>query len=145
MKKISLLFTLILCACQNSNTISQNDDNEKKLKDINGELVFFDFDSSMITKESHEKLLDQAYFMKQYPEISIRLEGHCDERGSTEYNLALGANRANAAKQVIVENGINSERVKTISFGKEKPQFIGSGEAIWSKNRNTTTRVILEK
>ena len=74
-------------------------------------------------------------------DLSIVIEGHCDERGSTEYNLALGALRAGNAAHVIMQNGVESERIKTVSYGKEKPLYTGTGEEVWSKNRNATTRV----
>lgn len=109
--------------------------------DIAGNQVFFDFDSANISPEARDELESQALYMKKNPDTTIVIEGHCDERGSTEYNLALGALRASNAAHVIIQNGVESERIKTVSYGKEKPIYTGTGEEVWSKNRNTTTRV----
>jgi peptidoglycan-associated lipoprotein len=79
--------------------------------------------------------------MKNHEDVKIQIAGNCDERGSTEYNLALGARRANAAKSVIVNDGIDSKRISTISYGKERPLVKGTGEKVWKMNRNATTTV----
>jgi peptidoglycan-associated lipoprotein len=79
--------------------------------------------------------------MKNHEDVKIQIAGNCDERGSTEYNLALGARRANAAKQVLVKDGIDAKRISTISYGKERPLVQGSGEEVWKWNRNATTTV----
>lgn len=108
---------------------------------IDSNHVFFDFDSASISDDARDELESQALYMKKNPDTSVIIEGHCDERGSTEYNLALGALRAGNAAHVIMQDGIESERIKTISYGKEKPIYTGTGEEVWSKNRNATTRV----
>ena len=79
--------------------------------------------------------------MKNHEDVKIQIAGNCDERGSTEYNLALGARRANAAKEVLVKDGIDSARISTISYGKERPLVQGTGEEVWKWNRNATTTV----
>ena len=79
--------------------------------------------------------------MEKHPETKIIIEGRCDERGSTEYNLALGAKRANSAAKEITSRDIDAKRIKTVSYGKENPIYTGTGEKVWAKNRNTTTRV----
>ena len=79
--------------------------------------------------------------MKQNRDVKITLQGRCDERGSTEYNLALGALRAGNAAHVMIRDGIEPERIKTISYGKENPIYTGTGEKVWALNRNTTTVV----
>lgn len=112
---------------------------------INDDKVFFAFDSAVITDNAQENLDEQALYMKANPEIDVIMEGHCDERGSTEYNLALGALRAGNAAHVLIENGIEPERIKTISYGKERPQYPGTGEEVWAKNRNATTKVVEEE
>ena len=109
--------------------------------DMNGQKVFFDFDSSGISRKSENNLLGQSLYMKSHPDTKIQIAGNCDERGSTEYNLALGARRAAAAKSVMVEDGISSKRISTISYGKERPAVMGTGEDVWSQNRNATTTV----
>lgn len=109
--------------------------------DIDGDQVFFAFDSAEISNDARDALESQALYMKKNPDTTIVIEGHCDERGSTEYNLALGALRAGNAAHVIIQDGVESERIKTVSYGKEKPIYPGSGEEVWQKNRNATTRV----
>ena len=79
--------------------------------------------------------------MKNHEDTKIQIAGNCDERGSTEYNLALGARRANAAKKVLVDDGIAASRISTISYGKERPLVRGTGEDVWKYNRNATTTV----
>ena len=111
---------------------------------INDDKVFFAFDSAVITDESREELERQSLYMKRNPDINVVLEGHCDERGSTEYNLALGALRAGNAAHVLIADGIEPERIKTISYGKERPQYPGTGEEVWALNRNSTTKVVTE-
>ncbi len=108
---------------------------------LNEEKVFFAFDSAEVQPEMARNLQGQALYMKKHPDINVTMEGHCDKRGSTEYNLALGALRAGNAAHVLTKDGIEPSRVKTISYGKERPQYFGTGEEVWAKNRNTTTRV----
>ena len=128
MKKIMFIPVLLaLAACGGTSNI--NDDK-----------VFFAFDSAELTSCANKELKSQATYMKYNPNVDVVLEGHCDERGSTEYNLALGALRAGNAAQVILKEGIEPSRVKTISYGKENPQYPGTGEEVWAKNRNVTTK-----
>ncbi|MBQ8294003.1 MAG: OmpA family protein [Alphaproteobacteria bacterium] len=108
-------------------------------KELENQQVFFAFDSAEISSDARTNLQGQALYMKQNPEIDITLQGRCDERGSTEYNLALGALRAGNAAHIMIREGIEPERVKTVSYGKENPIYPGTGEEIWAKNRNTTT------
>jgi peptidoglycan-associated lipoprotein len=97
--------------------------------------VFYEYDSYDITQQYQRVLQADAQFLQQHPNMKFIIEGHCDERGSTEYNLALGDNRANAAKQALVSLGIASDRIRTISYGKEKPFCTESTEACWAQNR----------
>jgi peptidoglycan-associated lipoprotein len=97
--------------------------------------VYFDYDKYDIRPDAQSTLQADAQFLQQHPNIAFTVEGHCDERGSTEYNLALGDNRANAVKQALVQLGISPNRIKTISFGKEKPFCTESNEACWQQNR----------
>lgn len=110
--------------------------------DINDDKVFFAFDSAEISDESRDDLESQSLYMKKNPKTTVILEGHCDERGSTEYNLALGALRAGNAAHVLISEGIEPERIKTISYGKERPQYLGTGEEVWALNRNSTTKTV---
>ncbi len=109
---------------------------------INDDKVFFAFDSAVISDDARENLESQSLYMKNNPDVNVILEGHCDERGSTEYNLALGALRAGNAAHVLIADGIEPERIKTISYGKERPQYPGTGEEVWALNRNSTTKVV---
>lgn len=106
-----------------------------------GDRVFFDYDKSVVKPEGRTVLNRQAAWLKQYGSVSVTIEGHCDERGTREYNLALGERRANAVKDYLVSQGISASRIKTISYGKERPVALGSNEAAWSQNRRGVTLV----
>jgi peptidoglycan-associated lipoprotein len=99
--------------------------------------IFFDFDKSEIRPDSREKLDKAAAWMKAHPETEFLLEGHCDERGTREYNLALGDRRANATRDYLASLGVDASKLKTISYGKERPFVEGHDESAWSKNRRT--------
>ena len=104
-----------------------------------GDRVFFDTDMSTVNDQGRQTLNRQAEWLKKYPNYQITIEGHCDERGTREYNLALGERRANAARQYLIGQGIPAARLKTISYGKERPDPVGSDEAAWSRNRRAVT------
>ncbi len=123
----------LLAACGGSGIVEPSD--------LNNQRVFFAFNSAEISDEAHDNLLGQALYMKNHEDTKIQIAGNCDERGSTEYNLALGARRANAAKAVLVKDGVAASRISTISYGKERPLVKGSGESVWKYNRNATTTV----
>jgi peptidoglycan-associated lipoprotein len=97
--------------------------------------AYFDLDKADLRADAREALAKTADFLKNYPSIKVNIEGHCDERGSTEYNLALGDRRAAAVKQFLVSQGISADRMSTVSFGKEKPFCMESTEACWQQNR----------
>jgi len=101
-----------------------------------GDRVFFGFDQSSLTAEARGTLDRQAAWLKRYPQVTITVEGNCDERGTRAYNLALGARRANSVKNYLVSQGIQSARISTISYGKERPVALCSNESCWSQNRN---------
>ena len=104
-----------------------------------GDRVFFDFDKSSLRADAKTTLAKQVAWLKQYPNYSLTVEGHCDERGTREYNLALGEKRANSVKEFLLANGVAAARVKTVSYGKERPVALGSDEAAWSQNRRGVT------
>ena len=104
-----------------------------------GDRVFFDYDSSDLDSDAQELLQDQVAWLKQYSDVSVIIEGHCDERGTREYNLALGERRANAAKDYLMTYGVSSDRIKVLSYGKERPVDSGSNPLSWSKNRRSVT------
>jgi len=97
--------------------------------------VFYAYDSYEITSEGESGIQADAKFLQQHPSMTFIIEGHCDERGSIEYNLTLGEYRANAAKQALAQQGVSATRMRTISYGKEKPFCNESTEACWQKNR----------
>jgi peptidoglycan-associated lipoprotein len=97
--------------------------------------AYFDYDKADIRPDARAALSKTADFLKNNPRFKVTIEGHCDERGSTEYNLGLGDRRANAVKQYIVSLGVSADRVSTVSFGKEKPFCMESNEACWQQNR----------
>jgi peptidoglycan-associated lipoprotein len=104
-----------------------------------GDRVFFDTDKSSIKPEGQQTLQRQAAWLKQYPNVTITVEGHCDDRGTREYNLALGDRRAHAVERALVALGVQANRVKTISYGKERPAVLGDNEASWAQNRRGVT------
>ena len=104
-----------------------------------GDTVNFDFDSAELTVSARSTLNRQAAFLSLNPDLMIVIEGHADERGTREYNLALGDRRATAVRDYLVAKGINSARVRTVSYGKERPAIAGSDEAAWAKNRRAAT------
>jgi peptidoglycan-associated lipoprotein len=97
--------------------------------------AFFDYDKYDIRADAQQALAADAQFLKAHPNIRFTIEGHCDERGSTEYNLGLGDNRANSAKQFLVQQGVAADRIRTISYGKEKPFCTEHNEQCWQQNR----------
>ncbi len=97
--------------------------------------AYFDFDKYELRDDARSALATDAEWLKKYPSIQILIEGHCDERGTNEYNLALGERRANAAKDYLVSLGVDGGRIKTVSYGKERPSCTESNEECWAKNR----------
>jgi peptidoglycan-associated lipoprotein len=107
-----------------------------------GDRVFFTLNESNVSSEARATLDRQAAWLKKYSSVSVTVEGHCDERGTREFNLALGDRRATAVKNYLVAAGINASRVKTISYGKERPAVLGSNEQAWAQNRRGVTVVM---
>ena len=106
-----------------------------------GDRVFFDYDKFNVKSDARATLEKQAAWLKKHSGLSITVEGHADERGTREYNLALGERRANSAKDYLIALGIGSGRIKTISYGKERPVALGSNEEAWAQNRRAVTTV----
>jgi peptidoglycan-associated lipoprotein len=107
-----------------------------------GDRVYFDTDSHDVRADATPLLDAQSAWLRRYGAVKVRIEGNADERGTREYNLALGARRANSVRDYLVEKGVTADRISTISFGKEQPIDAGSGEASWDKNRNARTAVV---
>jgi len=106
-----------------------------------GDRVFFAYNESDLSAEARATLDRQAAWLKKYAAANITVEGHCDERGTREYNLALGERRAVAVKNYLVADGVAAGRVRTVSYGKERPAVLGSNEAAWAQNRRGVTVV----
>lgn len=104
-----------------------------------GDRIFFDTDSSIIRADAQTTLTRQAQWLNQYPQYAVTIEGHADERGTREYNLALGARRAAAARNFLVSQGVSASRLKTISYGKERPVAVCNDISCWSQNRRAVT------
>lgn len=104
-----------------------------------GNTVYFALDQSSLKPEGMATLRAQAEWLKRYPGYTIRVEGNCDERGTREYNLALGERRANAAREYLIAQGVDPNRIQTVSYGKERPVCVESTESCWARNRNATS------
>lgn len=107
---------------------------EMAMEDLRGP-IYFDFDRSDLRSEAREELQRKAQVLRDYPEVRVRIEGHADERGTVEYNLALGERRADAARAFLIDLGIDPDRMTTVSYGEERPAVEASNEAAWQRNR----------
>lgn len=107
-----------------------------------GERVFFDLDQYRLDTEDQTILQRQAAWLKSYPNVRVLIAGNADERGTREYNLALGERRANAVKEYLVSQGVSASRIDTVSYGKERPLAAGSDEQSWALNRNGWTQIV---
>lgn len=107
-----------------------------------GNRVYFDYDQFALRADAREVLARQAAWLRSYPQMKATIEGHADERGTREYNIALGVRRAQAVKDFLVSQGVEAARLETISYGKERPIDPGTGEAAWSRNRNGHTVLV---
>jgi len=103
--------------------------------------AFFDYDKAGIRDDARSALAKTAEFLRSYPQVAVVIEGHCDERGSTEYNVALGDRRDDAAKEFLVSQGVAGDRIQTVSYGKERPFCTQSNEACWQQNRRAHFRM----
>jgi peptidoglycan-associated lipoprotein len=114
---------------------------EEDLKTNVGDRVFFDFDKSNVRTDGKDVLDRQAAWLGKYGQVNVQIAGNCDERGTEEYNIALGQRRANSARDYLVAKGVASGRITTISYGKDRPTALGSNEDAWKQNRNAITEV----
>ncbi|WJM28452.1 peptidoglycan-associated lipoprotein Pal [Novosphingobium resinovorum] len=111
-------------------------------KMMGADTIYFALDESTVDAQDQAALAKQAQWLQQYPNKRATIEGHCDERGTREYNIALGERRANAAKNYLASLGIDPSRITTVSYGKERPIALGSDEASWAQNRRAVTVTI---
>jgi peptidoglycan-associated lipoprotein len=107
-----------------------------------GDRVYFDLDSYQVRTDAYPRLDAQVAWLQRYPGVTVRIEGNADERGTREYNLALGARRAESVRTYLIERGIPAARIDTISYGKERPIAAGSNEEAWARNRNAHTAIV---
>ncbi|CAK0749456.1 Peptidoglycan-associated lipoprotein [Azospirillaceae bacterium] len=149
LKLLSMLFAVVLVsACADDPTSSNKNTgggggltssirpgSQEDLAANVGDRVFFEFDRSDLSAEARATLDRQAAWLKNYGSVSFTVEGHCDERGTREYNIGLGNRRAAAVRNYLVARGVSGNRLKTISYGKERPAVLGSGESAWAQNR----------
>ena len=108
---------------------------------IDGYLSYFDYDSAVLSQQTLSGLLSVADYLKSNPAVQILVEGHCDERGTRDYNIALGHKRADAVRKQLAVMGVDQRRITTKSFGKERPAMRGASPEIWAKNRRTIIRI----
>ena len=141
-----ILASLVLTACATQNVSNQTQgdvytgkDSVEYLASGVKDRVFFATNETVLTTASRETLRKQAAWLRKNSKITVVLEGHADERGTREYNLALGERRANSAKDYLMTYGISSERISVLSYGKERPVGSGSNPLAWSKNRRSVT------
>jgi peptidoglycan-associated lipoprotein len=164
MKKVVIMggILLLMCSCPKKKAVSPEITTKEEpptapevtvkpgkpeiIEEIQKQLqrIHFDFDKATIRNDAAEILKRNAEILKKYPNIRIVIEGHCDERGTNEYNLALGQRRAEAAKKYLVNLGISPERIETVSYGEERPLDPGHDESAWAKNRRAEF-VVIEK
>lgn len=106
-----------------------------------GDRVFFGYDQFNVSPEAETILRAQADWMSRYPNVNLSIEGHCDERGTREYNLALGERRANSVKNYLMGLGVSASRISTVSYGKERPAVVGDNAEAWAQNRRAVSVV----
>lgn len=106
-----------------------------------GDTIYFDFDSSSLNADAKELAKDQIEWVNHHDK-SVIIEGHCDDRGTREYNIGLGERRANSVKNYMMSLGLDADRIDTVSYGKERPAVVGTGEEVWAKNRRAVTVVL---
>ena len=148
---IALVCGIALAGCAKKNKLNSADDlglntqnsatpgSQQDFTVNVGDRIFFDTDSTAIRADAQQTLARQAQWLNQYPSYQITIEGHADERGTREYNLALGARRADATRDYLVSRGVASNRLRTISYGKEQPVAVCDDISCWSQNRRAVT------
>ena len=146
---VAIVFALAMAACSNTPKPDQFGANGKggpatpgSARDFSvnvGDIVYFSTDSTELSPEAQQTLTNQARWLQQYSQYAITIEGHADERGTREYNIALGARRAQAVRDYLAHNGVSGARIRTISYGKERPVAVCNDISCWSQNRRAQT------
>lgn len=145
---VALVLSLTLAGCANKrglndpNALGLNNAKPGSQQDFTvnvGDRVFFDLDSSSIRADAQQTLARQAQWLQRYPQYTITVEGHADERGTREYNIALGQRRAVAARDYLISQGVAANRMRTISYGKERPVAVCDAPQCWNQNRRAVT------
>jgi len=147
----ALAAVALLAACANQNTGATSGagaatsgpvpGSEEDLVANVGDRVFFDFNASSLKTDARATLDRQSAWLAKYPQVNVQVAGNCDDRGTEEYNLALGQRRANSSRDYLVARGVAGSRISTISYGKDRPTAMGDNEQAWAQNRNTITSV----
>lgn len=146
-KKLAIvLFSLFfLASCSTARKVSSSalakSDQIAEFEKVVGDRVFFSLDSSELSETSKAIVAQQASWLMSHNDFNVTVEGHCDERGTREYNIALGAKRAESVKNHLVNLGLSSDRVEVVSYGKERPAVIGNDEESWKQNRRSVTAI----
>ena len=141
MKKYLILLLLFSCTTSNNEEFIIEQDtvfevgSDVSVQDIIESTIYFAFDSSNLSQQARKKLTNDANILKKNKDIYLTIEGHCDERGSREYNLALGERRAYAVTKFLVSQGVSKSRITVVSYGEEKPALLGASEKSYSANR----------
>jgi peptidoglycan-associated lipoprotein len=144
LKNIAVAFVAVVLLSGCSSSTGKYGDNNKHIAEFErviGDRVFFDLNSSSLTSEAQSTLMRQAEWLEDKKLFSITIEGHCDERGTREYNIALGERRADSVKKFLAQHGIDTNRIDTISYGKERPAVIGNEGEAFAKNRRGVTAI----
>lgn len=115
---------------------------QKEIELFESESIYFDFDKSELKPNARANLTKKASWLRKNPQFTVRISGHCDERGTNEYNLALGERRASAARKFLTSLGVSSDRLTTVSFGEERPVDRGHNEKAWAKNRRDEFKLL---
>lgn len=142
---VAVCSLMLITACHTKTTDNSSADANlsamEELRKTAGDRVFFELDSSIVNSEGKQTLAKQAHFMSQHPNLKFIIEGHCDERGGKEYNLGLGERRAAAVENVLRSQGVDGQKLRTVSYGKERPEASGHDESSWAQNRRAVTVV----
>lgn len=149
---IASVLMLVLAACSGSQSVNKEGANGAAQRNLTpgtkedfsvnvGDRIFFPTDVTSLPSEAKDTLRRQATWLKSYPNVKILIQGHADERGTREYNIALSARRSSNTKSFLISQGINRSRIKTISYGKERPVAVCDAESCWSQNRRAVTVV----